>query len=85
MALVGVTRVHDVFSVEDFQEKVSKLREPAILCGLDLGRAPKLWNPQYLSGKCSNNPVKVHVCPVQQMNFVNKNFAYKLMADKSID
>lgn len=76
----GVRRVHDVLDMQDFVEKVSQHREPVILCGLELGCAPRLWNPQYLREKCCGGPpVKVHVCPVQQMDFVLKNFAYKLM------
>lgn len=77
---VGVRRVHDVLNMQDFQEKVSQLREPVILCGLDLGSAPRLWNSQYLQERCGGNPVKVHVCPVKQMDFILKNFAYKLWA-----
>ena len=73
-----VGRVHDVSTAEQFQETVARLREPTILCGLDLGPATKLWTPQYLREKCGKEPVlKIHVCPEQQMNFITKNFAYK--------
>lgn len=77
MACRDVNRAFDVFSAESFQEKVGNLRHPVILCGLDLGHAPMQWNPQYLRGKCGNHSVKVHVCPVTQMDFAKKNFAYK--------
>lgn len=73
----SVRRMHDVFTAEEFQEKACKLREPVILCGLDLGRAPKQWSPQYLKERGGNHPVKVHVCPHKQMDFISKNFAYK--------
>ena len=66
-----------VFTPEEFQEQVCRLREPAILCGLDLGCAPAKWSPEYLKSKHSKNAVKIHVCPQQQMDFVNRNFAYK--------
>lgn len=79
MAGPEVKRLRDVFSEEDFREKVSRLRQPAIVCGLDLGQAPKLWTPQYLREKCGSLPVKIHVCPVQKMDFVLKNFTYKLI------
>jgi hypothetical protein len=69
------------YSEKDFQEKVSMLREPAIVRGVDLGLAPTLWTPQYLGEKCGSLPAKVHVCPVQKMDFVRRNFAYKLMPD----
>ena len=72
-----VDRVHDVFTEVEFQERVCKSRKPVILCGLDLGSAPRLWNPEYLGEKCGPQPVRVHVCPVQQMDFISKNFAYK--------
>ena len=78
---VSVKRVRDVFTAEDFQEKVCKFREPVVLCGLDLGCAPELWNPQYLREKCGDCPVKIHVCSHRQMNFINKNFTYKLILE----
>jgi len=71
-----VQRVHGV-TARDFQERIAKVRNPVVLCGLHLGDAPKKWNPQYLREKCGNLAVKVHVCPVAQMDFINKNFAYK--------
>ena len=67
-----------VVTAEDFQERVYKFREPTILCGLDLGLAPSLWTPQYLGEKCGNIPVKIHVCPQEMMDFIHKNFAYRL-------
>lgn len=73
-----VKRVHGVSSAEKFEETVGRLREPAILCGLDLGPATTLWTPQYLREKCGKEPVlKVHVCPEKKMDFITKNFAYK--------
>ena len=77
-ASMQVKRVYNVDSQEDFLEKVSRHRQPAILCGLDLGDAPELWTPQYLRERCGCYPVKVHVCPVHKMDFLLKNFAYKL-------
>ena len=73
-----VKRVHNVCTAEEFQEAVGRLREPAILCGLDLGPATALWTPHYLKEKCGKDPMlKIHVCPEKQMNFITKNFAYK--------
>lgn len=77
MAGVGVKRVCNVSTPEEFQATVSETRQPLVLCGLDLGAAPERWTPQYLREKCGGTPVKVHVCPEQQMNFVKKNFLYK--------
>ena len=71
-----VRRVGAVDAVE-FQEKVWSKREPAILCGLDLGKAQDLWSPEYLSNQVGSQPVKVHVCPEPQMDFITKNFVYR--------
>ena len=76
MASIEVKKVR-ISSAEEFQERVCKLREPAILCGLDLGPSRELWSPQYLSEKCGRNLVKIHVSPRPQMDFINKTFAYK--------
>ena len=77
MACKKVKRVSNVCTAQEFQELVSSSREPAILCGLDLGPARELWTPQYLREKCGNQPVKVHVCPTPKMDFISKNFLYK--------
>ena len=61
----------------EFQEKVLRERIPTILCGLDLGRAPDLWTPDYLSQKVGSQTVKVHVCPEPKMDFMRKNFVYR--------
>lgn len=70
----------DVFHLstkEEFYSIVYPRRQPAVLRGIDLGRAPGLWTPDYLCEHCGSRPVKVHVCPVAQMDFITKNFAYK--------
>ena len=66
-----------VSSKEEFHSLVYPTRHPTVLRGIDLGAAPKLWTPEYLCQKCGDKAVKVHVCPVAQMDFITKNFAYK--------
>ena len=62
---------------DDFMGEFYTLRKPCIIRNLDIGPAPKLWTAEYLSDKCGTREVKVHVCPHQAMDFINKNFAYK--------
>lgn len=69
-----------VVSLEEeaaFMERVYSTKKPAVLRGIDLGCAPQLWTVDYLCAKCGSLPVKVHVCPVAQADFIKKNFAYK--------
>ncbi len=61
----------------DFEENVRDKREPAVLKGLDLGRAPEAWTPEYLGDAVGNQIVKVHVSPEPCMNFLSKNFVYR--------
>ena len=64
-------------SVEEFHSTVYPTRRPTILRGISLGSAPSLWTPSYLAEKCGGLPVKVHVSPVPQMDFIKKNFVYR--------
>ena len=67
----------DVLSREDFQENVYPQRKPVVLRGINIGRASELWTPEYLSARCGQKQVKVHVCEVDKMAFLDKNFLYK--------
>ena len=62
---------------DQFHELVYRTRRPAVLRGAPLGAAPSLWTPRYLAEKCGERPVKVHVSPVPQMDFIRKNFVYR--------
>lgn len=62
---------------ECFEAEISVKREPAVLRGLDLGSAVEKWTPGYLAERGREKPVKVHVCPSPQMDFINKNFVYR--------
>ena len=61
----------------EFEETVWRKREPAVLYGLDLGRAPSTWTPEYLGRQVGSQTVKVHVSPEPCMNFLKKNFIYR--------
>ena len=67
-------------SSEQFHALVYPTRQPAVLRDVPLGRAPSLWTPDYLAGQCGDQPVKVHVSPVPQMDFIQKNFVYRQAA-----
>ena len=53
-------------------------RKPIILRGQDIGGVTNKWSAvDYLAERGGAKPVKIHVSPVPQMDFINKNFAYK--------
>ena len=62
---------------DQFHTLVYPTRQPAVLRGVPLGPATSLWTPDYLCEKCGDLPVKVHVSPVPQMDFIKKNFIYR--------
>ena len=72
-------------SSEQFHALVYPTRQPAVLRGVPLGRAPSLWTPDYLAGQCGDQPVKVHVSPVPQMDFIQKNFVYRQAVYKALN
>ena len=56
---------------------VCSQREPAILRGLDIGECSTKWTVDYLAKAGGDRDVKIHVSSTPQMDFINKNFAYK--------
>lgn len=61
-------------------EAVTSTTEPAILRGADIGHAPTLWKDvAYLSKQCSGRQVRVHSSATPYMDFITKNFSYKLV------
>lgn len=62
---------------ETFTQAISSQRKPAVLKGLEFGDAINLWNADYLAKAVGSSPVKIHVSPVAQMDFLKKNFLYK--------
>ena len=64
-------------SNDTFNQQISRKREPAVLRNLDIGEGWKVWTSEYLASAVGDIPVKIHVCPVSQMDFLKKNFLYK--------
>jgi len=62
-----------------FHQRISPKREPAVLRNLDIGEDWKNWTSEYLANKIGDVPVKIHVSPVPQMDFLKKNFLYKTL------
>ena len=75
--MVDPVIVSSVCSKEAFLTQVYPKRKPALLKGVDIGRATALWTPKYLCERCRGIEVKVHVCPVEQMDFIGRNFVYR--------
>ena len=61
----------------DALQEVLQSRQPCLISGVDIGPAQSLWTAEYLATKCGAREVKVHVCPREHMDFLNKNFVYK--------
>jgi hypothetical protein len=66
---------------EQFTCDILTARRPAVLKGVDLGDAVEKWKPDYLARVGGEKPVKVHVCAEGRMDFIHKNFAYKLVKE----
>ncbi len=58
---------------------IATKREPFILRGFDIGECTRKWsNSNYLPETVNQNKqVRVHVSPVNDMNFIKKNFVYR--------
>ena len=80
--LVKEVAVHEVAGHIDekkFQEFVGEKRQPFVLRGVDLGACVEKWSPQYIAENSPQDVAVAHVSPTPQMNFIEKNFAYKKM------
>lgn len=69
-------------SREDFQNYVKNRRVPLVLKNVDIGPCKEKWTVDYLGDVLGENQVKVHVCQVGNMSFINKNFTYKTLGFK---
>ncbi|XP_061186498.1 tRNA wybutosine-synthesizing protein 5-like [Saccostrea echinata] len=70
-------KIHPVKIVTHF-DNVFEERTPVILRGQYIGDVTEKWSSvEYLAEKGGAKPVKIHVSPIPQMDFINKNFAYK--------
>ncbi|XP_013388936.1 tRNA wybutosine-synthesizing protein 5 [Lingula anatina] len=76
---------HQVEIIEDhskgnFIQHIYPKRIPVVLRGISIGPCVKKWTPDYLSSvPGSEKDVKIHVSPSHQMDFINKNFAYRTL------
>jgi len=66
-------------SCDSFKKSHYKARKPVVLRGLDIGECKEKWNVEYLSQVFGKMPVKIHVSPVPEMDFIKKNFQYKTL------
>eukprot|EP00112_Aurelia_sp_Birch-Aquarium-sp1_P004584 Seg152.6 transcript_id=Seg152.6/GoldUCD/mRNA.D3Y31 product="tRNA wybutosine-synthesizing protein 5" protein_id=Seg152.6/GoldUCD/D3Y31 len=64
---------------ETFLNEICSRRQPAVLRNVEIGNARNLWTTEYLAKSIGNIPVKIHVCPIPQMDFLRKNFLYKTL------
>lgn len=71
--------IYNDVSKDFFESEVIPKREPALLRGLEIGRAREKWTPEYLAENGGERPVKIHVCSTGKMDFIHKNFTYKTL------
>jgi hypothetical protein len=74
-----------VFDLNEAKERIynEDRRLPFILRGINIGSCQTKWTQlNYLQELGKNKQVKVHVCTHESMDFINKNFLYKLVLKK---
>ncbi|XP_065673076.1 tRNA wybutosine-synthesizing protein 5 [Hydra vulgaris] len=75
---VDITYANKIDNFEDFfKTNIYTQRKPVVIKGLNVGVATEKWDVSYLSENVKKAPVQIHVCPVPEMDFINKNFLYK--------
>ncbi|XP_030065847.1 tRNA wybutosine-synthesizing protein 5 isoform X1 [Microcaecilia unicolor] len=62
---------------DTFLQLIYPLRRPMVIKGLDLGPCTTKWTVDYICKAGGSKEVKIHVSPVAQMDFLNKNFIYR--------
>ncbi|XP_078621175.1 tRNA wybutosine-synthesizing protein 5-like isoform X1 [Branchiostoma floridae x Branchiostoma japonicum] len=75
----GKVPLYEDVNKELFLSEIYPKRVPAVLRGVDIGPCVNLWTADYLCQKGGSRQVKIHVCPMAQMDFINKNFAYRTL------
>ncbi|XP_014239313.1 tRNA wybutosine-synthesizing protein 5-like [Cimex lectularius] len=71
--------IYDYVSKDHFQQFIANERRPLLIKNIDIGDCIKKWTVDYLAEALGENEVKVHVSPVGNMSFINKNFTYKTL------
>ncbi len=82
MAAVQVPQHFQVVDEATFAEEIYSKRRPAVLKNFEFGNAKTLWTVEYLAKTIGSSPVKIHVSPTSKMDFLKKNFQYKLVRTK---
>nr|CAB3267408.1 tRNA wybutosine-synthesizing protein 5-like [Phallusia mammillata] len=57
----------------------SKLHQPFVLKGYDIGPCVEKWSVKYLCSEGADKVATAHVSESPNMNFIDKNFSYKKM------
>ena len=77
MSFLKVGEINVKEKDDEVLKEIFHSRKPCVIHGLDIGPARSLWTAEYLGAKCGTREVKVHVCPTNRMDFINKNFVYR--------
>ena len=73
-----IIKLESVDNVSDALELIRTKREPFILKNFDLGPCKQKWTVDYLQNIVKDKQVKIHVSSVSNMDFLKKNFVYRL-------
>ncbi|CAI9716881.1 Hypothetical predicted protein [Octopus vulgaris] len=66
-------------SCEEFKNEIYPKRVPVVLRGFDLGSCTSKWTVEYLVSQAGDKKVTTHVSEIPQMDFLNKNFLYRIL------
>ncbi|RWS19152.1 hypothetical protein B4U80_14987, partial [Leptotrombidium deliense] len=70
---------YDVLTADYFFEHIYPKRIPALFKQINTGSAKDKWTVEYLSDALHSIPIKAHVSKEPKLDFISKNFSYKLM------
>ena len=73
-----IINVEEILGISEALELIKTKREPFILKNYNLGPCMQKWTVDYLKSVVKDKQVKIHVSSVSNMDFLKKNFLYRL-------
>lgn len=68
--------VEIVTDLDEAKLLIGTKRQPFLLRNYDIGSCTHKWSVEYLQEAIADKSVRIHISPVQDMNFIKKNFKY---------
>lgn len=69
--------VEIISNITDAKNLIETKHEPFVLRNFHIGECQTKWSVDYLKENIGNKDVRIHVSPVDDMNFIKKNFVYR--------